>query len=157
MVIRGGLVMSYKVIFHTSSFVDFDANTPDALLVNEMMHKLDGKSFTESSLRELKWRINTLIDVNWFPSGVAMTIGWEFESWYNKSSRINYMTTSDGRSVRYCMPTYPSKCNGTWDFEPIATLLALSDCNTTVDFCMFYDTWNFAKNYRGCYLEIFKC
>ena len=83
----GALKLAYKIILHTSAYRGYVGMDAPIRITNAMMDRMNGLSFRESNLQEVEWRLRTLMNKEWFPSGVAFNIGFKFERWYGKNKK----------------------------------------------------------------------
>lgn len=148
-------LLAYKIILYTSSFRAIVGRDAPIRITNAMVDRMNGLTFRESNLQEVEWRLRTLMNKDWFPSGVAFNVGFKFERWFEKNKKLCYMSVND-TSFRICFPDFPVKCKSDLNFEEIKE--GLASCSELVlPFSYFYNETDYVSNFDGCYVKIVKC
>ena len=152
----GALKLAYKIILHTSAYRGYVGMDAPIRITNAMMDRMNGLSFRESNLQEVEWRLRTLMNKEWFPSGVAFNIGFKFERWYGKNKKLNYMSVGGMDDLRICFPEFPNRCASDLELDKIKCELSENGV-VTIPFSYFYSVEDYTSNLDGCFVEIIKC
>lgn len=145
--------MSYKVTFHTDAYKPHKASKEKWKLGtrNDEMKALDGRSYVEKTIPELRWRIYMACG-NW-PHDLTGDAREEYIAWrHNKRNIISYVDQFC-EVTRTMYPAVPGFAQGYVNIDNVV-LEVLKVGSARLDFKCFYDIRQYDKNMDGCYVTI---
>ena len=147
--------MSYKVTFHTDAYKPHRASKKNwgPGTRNDEMKALDGRSYVEKTVPELRWRIH-MVCGNW-PHDLTDDTREEYIAWRRDKRNIISYVDHFCEITRTMYPEVPGYAQGYVNIDAVV-LKVLRDGSARLDFKCFYDIRQYDKNMDGCYVTIEK-
>ena len=135
----------FKVIINTNNY-----RPCNDITTNLIMYAMNGWTITEHSYNEVLWRLRSFIGYGLFEDEYEKQ-GDKYYKWLNKKN--NRIVVNKDFWYRVELPVIAM---GYIDCNELIKQLK-KDGNITLDFSLCFDTrQNRAKNFKGCYMTIFR-